>query len=120
MGGNLFGDVDPHRAPCDTAPAAYTARFPELVDPRGELVSHPLAVSRFPRPPYASPVEVRKAGCKTGVPVPPALGVISGHVTHVLHDRAEASGAHHGAVAASQASLRDVVPPRMLEVSIQQ
>src|SRR6266508_3391295 len=54
----LLGDVDRHRAPGNAAPAADAARGPELVDPGGELVGHPLAIARGRRVADAAAMDV--------------------------------------------------------------
>jgi hypothetical protein len=57
---------------------------------------------------------------EAGVPSPPSFGVISGHVGHIIDRRAEAGWANHCAVGTCQTTLGDVVPPRVLEILIQQ
>src|SRR5690242_6158078 len=56
--GDLLSDVDGHRAPGDAASAADAARGAELVDPRRQLVRHPLAVARAARTADAPAVDV--------------------------------------------------------------
>ncbi len=46
-GGKFFGDINSHRAPGDAAATTDTAGAIKLVDPGSELVSHPLAITRF-------------------------------------------------------------------------
>src|ERR1700758_2934549 len=65
-------------------------------------------------------MNVGKTLCEAGIPPPPALGVVTRHVAHVLDGCTEASWADHGAVGAGQAAGGDVVPAGMFEVLIQQ
>jgi hypothetical protein len=37
----------------------------------------------------------------------------------ILHRRAKAGRAHHGAVAAGQAALSDLIPSRMVQIALQ-
>src|SRR5690348_15942081 len=99
-GASLLGDVDPDRVPGDAAPASDAARRPELVDPRRELVGHPLAVARARRAAYRAAVDVGVVDGEAGVPPLVALDVAAVEVGHVLDRRAEARGADHRAVAA--------------------
>src|SRR5215211_8945379 len=103
--GGLLGDVDRHRAPGDAAPAADAAGGPELVDPGGELVGHPLAVARGRRVADAAAVDVGVIQGEAGVPAPHPLGLLPGEVAHVLDRVAEAGRADQGAVAAGEAAL---------------
>src|ERR1019366_576877 len=68
---------------------------------------------------HASAVNVGEVDRKARVPSPPAFGVFSGQVRHVLHCGAEARRAHDGAVCASQTSLRDLVPLGVLVVTVE-
>src|SRR4051794_3910516 len=90
----FFRDVDAHRAPGDAAPAADAARAAELVDPRGELVRHPLAIAGAGRRPHRTPVDVRVVDGEAGVPTLPALDALTGEIGGVLHGGAEARRAH--------------------------
>src|SRR5215208_2395515 len=116
----LLGDVDRHRAPGDAAATADAAGGPELVDPGGELVSHPLAVPRARRVADAATVDVgvveREAGVKQSHP----LGLFASEVGDVLDGVAEAGRADQGAVAASEATLGDLVPAGVLHVAVEQ
>src|SRR3954452_9103132 len=115
-GRGLLGDVDRRRAPRDAATAPDATRRPELVDPGGELVGHPLAVARARRAADAAAVDVGVPEREARVPHADALGLVAGEVGHVLDVAAEARRAHHRAVAARQAAIGHVVPARMLEV----
>ena len=88
--------------------------------PGAELVGDPLPVPALPAGAHAAAVQVGEVERVAGVPDPPPLGVIAGQVGDVLGCRAEAGGAHHGAVAAGQAPGGDVVPVRGLATVGQQ
>src|SRR4051812_49871324 len=111
---HLLGDVDGHRAPGDTAPAAHATGGPELVDPGRELLGHPLAIARAGRLAHAAAVHVGVFEREARVPDPRALAHVTRQVGHVLDARAEAGGTHHRAVAAAHEALRDRVPARVL------
>src|SRR6516162_3733943 len=113
---DLLGNIDSHRTPGDTAPTADATRSAKLVYPRSHFVSQPLAIPGFSRRPHAASVDVRMTECKAGVPSSPSFGMVSGHVGDVIDRGAEAGGADHGTVGASQTTLGDVVPPRVLEI----
>src|SRR4051812_20672121 len=66
--GDLLGDVDGHGAPGDAPPAADAAGGAELVDPRRELVRHPLPVARLRGAAHASAVDVRMPEREARVP----------------------------------------------------
>src|SRR5262245_53425991 len=55
---DLLCDVDADGAPRDAAPAADAAGRAELVEPRPELVRHPLPVAAARRGSDAAPVDV--------------------------------------------------------------
>src|SRR5580765_5620436 len=63
-------NVDAGWAPCDAATAADAPGGTELVDPRGELVCHPLPVARLRRTSDRPAVEVGVLGVEAGVPHP--------------------------------------------------
>src|SRR5262245_15745384 len=117
--GDLLRDVDGDGAPGDAPAAADATRAAELVVPGSELVREPLAVARLCRLPDAAAVDVRVVDREAGVPDAVALGAAV-QVVRVLDRGAEAGRAGHRAVAAGQAALGDLVPPRMLEVLDQQ
>src|SRR5215472_10819966 len=94
----FFGNIDSHWAPCDTPPTPDAARGAELVDPRSQLMRHPLAVPRLGRGPHAAAVYIGEIHGEAGVPPPPAFGVVAGHIAHVLDGCAEAGGTHHRTV----------------------
>src|SRR6516164_9864320 len=71
---SFLGDIDPDRAPGDAATTADATGAAELIDPVGQLVSHPLAVARSGRLPHAAAVNVGKIQGKTGIPATHALG----------------------------------------------
>src|SRR5262245_42833023 len=119
-GPDFLGNIDSHRTPGDTAPAAYAARGAEFVDRGSYLVSQPLAISSLSRRPHAAFVAIGMAVREAGVPSPPSFGVVSGYVGHIIDRRAEAGRADHGAVGTSQTAFGDVVPPGVLEVFVQQ
>src|SRR5665647_3151202 len=83
-GPDLGGDVDGGGAPRDAATAADTSRRAELVDPRGELVGGPLAVSRRHRRTNAAAMQVGEVVGEAGVPYPPALRLSPAEVADVL------------------------------------
>src|SRR6476619_7394363 len=91
--GRFLGDIDPDRTPCDAAAAADAAARAELVVPRGELVSHPLAVPGAPALTDAAAVNVGVVEREAAVPDPLALEGLSGQVGGVFHADAEAGGA---------------------------
>src|SRR6478609_8591753 len=105
---DLLGDVDADRAPRDAAPAADAARAAELVEPRGQLVGHPLPVARPGRGPDAAAVQAGVIDGEAGVPALPALDVLAAEIGHGLDVRAEARRAGHRAVASAQAALGHV------------
>src|SRR5512140_2394052 len=107
-------EVDPHGTPRDAAAAADAAGLTELVDPRRELVRHPLAVPRGRAPPDAASVDVGEVEGVARVPPPPALGRGASQVRGILDRRAEARRAYHRAVRAGEAALGDLLPARAL------
>src|SRR5674476_1681279 len=119
-GPDLGGDVDGGGAPRDAATAADTSRRAELVDPRGELVGGPLAVSRRHRRTDAAAMQVGEVVGEAGVPYPPALRLSPAEVADVLDGGAEAGRAHECAVRAGQAAACHVLPLCVLGVRIQQ
>src|SRR3569833_932070 len=117
---HLFGDVDTDRAPGDAAPAAVAAGGAELIDPARELVGHPLAITRTGALPDTAAMDVAVLQSETGIPGPHPLGAGARKIAVVLDRGAEAGRADHGAVAAAQAALGDLVPARMLQIALQQ
>ncbi len=80
----------------------------------------PLAIARLGGDAHASAMDVGERQRVTRIPAPPALGGVAGDIGGVFHRDAETSGTDLRAVAARQASLRDVVPVRVIEVVAQQ
>src|SRR5208283_196898 len=117
---DLFGNINAYGTPGDTAPATYASGTAKLINPRCQLVRHPLPVARLAGGSYAASVNVGKTLGKAGIPLPPAFRVVAGHIAGVFHRGAEASGTNHGAIGASQAAGSDVVPARMVEILMQQ
>src|SRR5579864_216662 len=117
---SFLSDVDSYGTPGNAPSAAYTSRSAELVDPRSQLVSHPLAIASFSGSANVAPVDVRKAQREARVPTAPALGLMTGHVGYVLYRGAKTGGTDHGAVGARQAASGDVVPAWVVEVLVQQ
>src|SRR5215813_7255955 len=99
-GAHLFGNVDAHWTPCDATAAADAARRIELIDPGGQLVRHPLTVSRSSRWPYRAAVDVRMIGGEAGIPSAPPFGVFACEVRYLFDRATEASGTHHRTVRA--------------------
>src|SRR6188472_2016437 len=89
----LLGDVDRHRTPGDAPATADAAGGPELVDPGGELVGHPLAVARARRVPDAAAMDVGMVEREAGVEQPHTLGFLTGEIGDVLDGVAEAGRA---------------------------
>src|SRR5512133_3084947 len=116
----LLRDVDSRRAPGDAAPAPDAAGHAELVDPCRELVAHPLAVARPRVRPQAPAVDVRELERAARVPLPRPRRVPAREVGGVFDRRAEAGGADHRAVAAREAALRHVVPPRVVVLPVEE
>src|ERR1035437_1881929 len=116
---DILGDVDTHRAPGYATTAANTSRTAELVDPGGQLVSHPLAIACFGGGSDTASVNIGKALCEAGIPAAPAFGVISGNASYIFHRGAVACGADHRAVGTRQATAGHVVPARMLKVLVE-
>src|SRR5271157_4412187 len=119
-GASLDRNINSHRTPRDAAAATDAARYAKLVNPGGELMHHPLAITRSRSSTHASAVDVGEVHREARVPFPPAFGVLASQVSSVFHRGAEAGGAHHGAVRARQATVRHVVPLRMLVVAVEE
>ena len=117
-GRGLVRDVDTHRAPGDAAAAADAARGAELVDPARELVRHPLPIARTRRLADAAAVDKGEIHGEAGIPFAHPLGGRAAQIAVILDRRAEAGRAHHGAVAAGETALGDVVPSRMIEIAL--
>src|SRR5215469_14039612 len=118
-GADLFGDVDADRTPGNAASTADASRTAELVDPRGELVGHPLAIAPLGRSSDAASVNIRKVLCETGIPAAPALGVITANFAYILDGCTKACGTNHGAIGTRQTTTGHIVPPRVLEVLVE-
>src|SRR5262249_6802996 len=118
-GGDLFGDIDAYGAPGNAATAADAAGAAELIDPGGQLVGEPLAITCPMRGAHAASVHVGVPHREAGVPAAPPRGLFPGEVGGVLNRGAEAGGTDQGAVGAGQAAPGDVVPARVLEVAVE-
>src|SRR5689334_5176014 len=118
--GHLLGDVDADRAGGEAPAAPDAPGRAELVEPGGELVRHPLPVAGARAGPDAAAVQVGEVRGEAGVPDPPVLGLPAGERGVLVDGGAEAGGADHRAVAAREATARDVVPPRVLGVGVEQ
>src|ERR1039457_3397665 len=116
---DLLGDVDTHRAPGYATTAANTSRTAQLVDPGGQLVSHPLAIACFGGGSDTASVNIGKALCEAGIPAAPAFGVIPGNVSHIFDGSAKAGRADHGAIGTRQAAACDIVPTWMIKVLVE-
>ena len=113
-------DVDPDWTPGDAAAAADATRRAELINPSRELVRHPLPIARTRRVADAAAMDKREIHGEAGIPFPHPFCRRAAQIAVILYRRTEAGGANHGAVAAGQAALGDVVPARMIEVAQQQ
>ena len=83
-------------------------------------MGHPLPVPRLGGAADTAAMNVGEILRETGVPFAPALGVRAGHITDILHGRAETGRTDHGAIGTSETTLRDVVPAGMIEVRVEQ
>src|SRR5674476_973217 len=83
-GPDFLGEVDAHGAPGDTASAAHTTRTTELVDPGGQLVGQPLAVTRPGRGADAAAVQIGEIHAEAGVQTPPPFPRHAGQVKSCL------------------------------------
>src|ERR1035437_5645177 len=119
-GPDFLRNVDSHRAPGNAAPAAHTSRSAELVDPRRQLVGHPLAVTSFAGSADAASVDIGKTLREARIQTAPALGMFASNIGYVFDRGAETRGADHGAVGAGQAAGGNVVPAWMLEILVEQ
>src|SRR4030042_2372325 len=90
-------DVDGNRTPGYAAPATHAARSAELIDPGGQLVSHPLAIAGPGRGPAGAAVDVREVHGEAGVQPAPAFDVLAGQGGDVLHGDRKSGGADEGA-----------------------
>ena len=116
-GRDLLGEVDPRGAPGDAATAADTTGLSELVPPCGQLVGEPLPIPGSGVAADASrAVQLRMAEGEARIPSLDALDPVTIERVDVLRRAAEARRAHECAVRAGQATLRDVVPSRVIEV----
>src|SRR6516162_488657 len=88
-GADLLRNVDSHRTPGDAPSAANAPRGAELIDPRRQLVRHPLAVASAGRGTNAPTVDVRERHGETGVPLAPALRMFARQVGDIFDRRAE-------------------------------
>src|SRR5271165_713497 len=111
--GRLFRDVDADGAPSDAPAAAHASRRAELIVPMRKLVGHPLPVARARCIPHASAMDIGEIEGEAGIPQAHALSLRAGEIAAVLYRRAEAGGANHCAIAASEAALAGLVPSRM-------
>src|ERR1019366_1126800 len=119
-GSDFLRDVDPDRAPGDAAPAPDAARGAELIDPARELVSQPLPIARLGRRANAATMHVAMIEREARVPALHPFRVLAIEIRDVLDGGAEARRAYERAVRASEAPIRDVVPPRVVEVAVEE
>src|SRR5262245_46879459 len=117
---DLFGDINAYRAPRDAAAATNTARSLKLIDPGCQFVSHPLPVARESGRPYSTSMDVRMRRRETRVPPPPALGMITGEIRYLFDGTTEARRADHCAIRTGQTAGGNIIPTRMIHVSIEQ
>src|SRR5262249_44880044 len=75
---HFFLNINADGAPGYAAPTPDTARSSKLINPRRELMSHPLPVARECSGSHGASVDVRMRRCETGIPSPPALSMITG------------------------------------------
>ena len=111
----FFRNVDSHRTPGNAAPASNASRCAKLIDPRTELVRHPLPVASLRGGSDGTAVDVRKTQREARIPTAPSLGVISGHVADIFDSRAETGRADHRAVSAGQTTPGNIVPARVVK-----
>ena len=116
----LFRDVDSNRTPGDTPSAADASGGSELLVPRGELVGHPLSVSRGPGGADVLSGHIREFEGEAGAPTAPALRVCAGQIRMIVDVVTEAGGADHRAVSAGQAPLCNLLPLRTFDAGGQQ
>ena len=64
----FFGDIDSHRTPADTAPAAHTTAAVELVMPTAQLMRQPLAIAGAGVGAYGKAVNIAVSLRETGIP----------------------------------------------------
>src|SRR5579864_8434350 len=117
---DFLSDVDSRRTPSNATAAAGASGTPELIDPGGKLVRHPLAIAGLAGSANAATVNVRKTQREARVPAAPALGMVTGHIGDVFHRGAETSGTNHGAIGAAQTPGCDFVPLRAFKILIEQ
>ena len=119
-GMNFLSDVNGHGAPGDAAATANAAGSSKLVNPRGQLVSHPLAVSGLGAGADAAAVDIREIHCEAGIPSLPALRVVTLQAGDVFNGGAKACGTDHGTVGAGEAAGRHIVPSRIPVIAVKQ
>ena len=115
----FFADIDSHRTPADTAPAAHTAAAVELVMPTAQLVCQPLAITSSRIGANGQAMDIAMPLCKTGIPFTHMFAAGTVQLRLLVLCMAKAGGTHHGAVAAGQAALRHLLPAGMLEIGKQ-
>ena len=81
---------------------------------------HPLPVARAASLAHAAAVDVGEIHGEAGIPLAHPLGGGAGEIAVILDGGAEAGRAHHGAVAAGQATLGHLVPARVVQIAFEQ
>ncbi len=104
-GGDFLGQIDADRTPGDASPAPDAAGRAELVDPRGQLVRQPLAVSRADLVPHIAAVHVAEVDVEARIPLPVALDMLARQIADFVDRTAETGRADHRAVGAGQTAL---------------
>jgi hypothetical protein len=113
-GAHFFTDIDPDRAPCNTAPATDTTAASVLTMPGAKLVGQPLTVTVPDLLAHNQAMNITVPFGKTGVPLPDVLtgGTIkSGFIMLTV---AETGRTHIRTVATTQTAFRNLVPARVI------
>lgn len=119
-GGDFFSKVDADRTPRDAATATDAAGRAELIYPRCQFVSHPLAIAIACVVSHDAAVHVTEFEIETGIPLPLTLDMFTGQIADFGDGAAKTRRADHGAVRARQTAVGDIVPARVFEVGQQQ
>src|SRR5215469_628069 len=117
---DLFGNINSHRAPRDASSTTNTTGCSKLIYPSRKFMDHPLAVAGLWRCTNRSTMNVGKIHREARVPLLPAFRMFTFQIGNIFHGCAEAGRADHGAICACEATCSDVVPPRVLVVSVEQ